>query len=299
VFGTAGECRLTGSVTLPPPPPPEARLGLFAALLASLALCAAGARADASAPARPAPTAARGPAVELEGDPVADGPVAAGTAVLDLAFGTPLLRPPRGDTGPTLGYALEIAFVARTKLPVMLGVSLGGATFEESARVRVAGPAGEGPGTAVQLADAYRGTTLTTLAAVMRYQPYWGPARPFVELSAGPTFWKGEQSLTDAAGRTLASHEDVLAFGLLTSATLGVDVTLGGTRSARSRSPFLTDLSLTMGMRYWATTPLRHPALDGAAGERARTVLGAWVPIVALTWSVESHPEVVAQHRRR
>jgi hypothetical protein len=278
-----------------------------AVLLVAAATCLAASFSTSGVSAQPARVPVEslqaedtlGPRVALDGTPVPPGHDARGTAVLSLSGGVPLLMPHGVSSELGVGYGFELTFVVRTWAPVMLGVSVGRASFGSSARSDGAVLSADDEGVTLSRATALTDLSLSHLSAALRYEPYWGPIRPFVELTAGPTMLWTDYSVSDSVGRELESDSKFHSFGLLSGAALGFDIPFSRDRWREHTPSYFVDLSVTLGARYWGTTPMRHPRLDDTLGvTRERAMMQAWVPFVALTWSAETHPEVIMRHRR-
>jgi hypothetical protein len=214
--------------------------------------------------------------------------------VLSLSGGAPILTPDVVSPHAAVGDMLELAFAMRVSYPVKVGVHVVRGSFETSGSVLL-----DGEGLTVGRATSSADLSLSHLSALMRYEPYWRPVRPCVELSAGPEMLWTDYGIIDARGRTVESDSTMHSVGVLSGATLSLDIPFSRDHTRIERPAIMIDLSGTLGVRYWATTPMRHRQVDGSLGvTEARSVMQAWLPFVALNRSFETHPEVVMRHRR-
>jgi hypothetical protein len=186
------------------------------------------------------------------------------------------------------GVSLQILASRRT-WPVMVGLGFGLMAVDSMRDLRLGRAASTRHSTeqpddwsdqpAVQLRHA---------ELVTRYQPLWGPLRPYAEVAlGGVAFWN-------------AGAEQQRAGSVLYTAVLGLDWRLHEYAPGSSGT---WSLMLTTAFKWMGTGPIERPRLavvDGANGrgyasDWTREPLGMWTPFVGLTFANDSRHEARAR----
>ncbi|MFO7181879.1 MAG: hypothetical protein DIU78_024490 [Pseudomonadota bacterium] len=206
-----------------------------------------------------------------------------GSALLGV-YGGPAFRQRHQDgfrTPLAYDFGLTLA-VARLEWPVSVGLGVGATLLDQQVR--------DGPtvisfydGSLVleELDEGYS-VDLRRIEAVVRWQPFWGSVRPFVEASGGLAILH----------TTILGVEERDDLGALFGATVGAEIELVSfVKDANHHA----GLFLTVGVRRtWTTTFDRvvvGPAATGRTGPVVdREPLRLWLPFVGVTISGRDRP---------
>lgn len=228
-------------------------------------------------------------------DPVFDtrpDPRTIGTAVGSLVLDVPMLSPDDAHPRyvPGVGFSFQIVG-GRERWPFMFGLGGGILLFDGSSQ--------SGSLTGYQGADAsftFATTEHVTTSEirhaelVVRFQPYWGVVRPFLELSAGlGVLWHGDRLENSATGETIANHDQQRSAGVLFGAALGLDFRLHTAHPVTQTN----NIVLSVALRRWYNGPMERPELSAEAS--ARSLLAMWVPFVGVAITMDNRPG----HRKR
>jgi len=201
-------------------------------------------------------------------------------AVLSIAGVLPVLPAGQLDARRTKGFGFDLQFLAAGRgWPVLLGLGGGNLYLKYSSKTQWEDWHWEGdwPFEDVRYTKGSTTTTHSTelrhAEVLVRFQPWWGRVRPYVETAFGlSVLWQGMtvDSEVVRAKRSAA---------VLYAATLGVDVQVLSRRDV---------IVLSVGARHLRTGPLRqHTYVANAAGEIVRRShresLALWAPFVALS----------------
>lgn len=217
-------------------------------------------------------------------------PIAPGTAVAVLSAGLTLLQPDALHPHADPGLSLALQVVARPESwPVMVGLKV-------AADVLAAGSQ-PGPWAGTRI---HRNREILQVDLLCRYQPLWGPLRPFIEGVGGLALLSESRSLNKHFSGNLwqvlfstqesdpvLQRETVNSYGLLYGASLGVDIPLNGTEPGEGRRVVWV---LSLGVSYWRTTPMTRAAYStGLPLGRARAgPLAAWNSFVGIGLAFDS-----------
>jgi hypothetical protein len=218
-----------------------------------------------------------------------------GFGVASLPFELGILDPDRGHHHRSYAGGLGLRILGRrTSFPVMFGLGGGVMFWASSSRSGPRVTSFDGGNLSFSSTSVQRTIELRHAELIARVQPWWGLARPFVELELGlAAVWHASYWSDDATGKTIARSEQQRSVNVLFGAGLGVDWRL---LQGAPRRMGIVDLVLTTSLKRWYTGNMERPeyvaSTDSQVAIRvARAPLAIWVPCLALTLSFDSRIE--------
>lgn len=239
------------------------------------------------------PAAARADDSDLDPEvPPAPTPAQSGTAVASLAGELGILDPGAGFGSRDIGGGFSLQIVGSPRRwPVMVGLGGGLLIFDSASEGGPVVASFDGDGTfSIGRSTVTRTAELRHVEAVVRLQPFWGLARPFIEgqlgLAAVWRTWRWESH----DGKVLSSAEEQRTLGLLYGASIGIDWRLGPRASDPSNGVAFV---VTTGVKRAYTTRMERPLFmaDESSEPREQTVrspLAMWVPFVGIALTLDS-----------
>lgn len=226
-------------------------------------------------------------------DPVQD-PKTRGTGVGSVALDMGILDPDTTHEKYHLGFGFNVQVVGGRAgwWPFMFGLGGGFITFDSTTQ--------DGPTTGYVDEDGSFGIATTTdhrsveirhAEAIVRIQPWWGRVRPYLEGAVGlAVLWHASSLRRTTSNDVIADSDEQRDASVLFGCTLGVEWELW---PMWEHEAYRYSLVLTTSVKRWYTGPMERPRYVGSADEALRAeehreMLAMWVPLIALSISVDS-----------
>lgn len=234
------------------------------------------------------------PTDETHTEPPSLTPAQEGTGVMWLAGEFAMLDPDAafGEYAYAGGFSLH-AVGGRHTWPFLIGLGGGILVFDaSSARGPAVGYTSSDNGFVCCRTTIDRSVEIRHAEFLLRVQPFWGIARPYVEMALGFAALWHFNSLNDRYGGTIESRDEQLSVGLLYGGTLGIDWRL----HSFGRGPSMTlDIVLSTGVTRYYTSSMERPRYLADIDQQPRVTkldapLSLWIPFVAIGISADSRP---------
>jgi hypothetical protein len=227
-------------------------------------------------------------------EPTSITPEQEGTGVMWAAGEFAVLDPDAafGDYAYAGGFSLHVVG-GRHTWPFMIGLGGGMLQFDaSSARGPEVGYTSVNNGFVCCRTTVDRSVEIRHAELLLRVQPFWGVARPYVEFAFGFAALWHMNNLNDKYGDTIASRDEQLSVSYLYGGSLGIDWRI---YTGRRGPSWTAAIVITTGVTRYYTGAMGRPRyLADIDAQPIVTKLDAplslWMPFIAIGISGDSRP---------
>lgn len=220
-----------------------------------------------------------------------------GLGLVGVATNLAIVQPDKTYARELFGFGFTLHIMGRPRgWPVIVGIEGGITSFgSTSAAGPIVGRANAN-GWSIGTTTVRRSIEWRHAALLMRFQPWWGWFRPYVEGAFGIVGAWHTGTLRDARGETIEAQDEQRSVGALYGLTLGIDWRLHSTAPGACGTNAIV---LTTAIKRWGTTSMERPGYfideDTVVVTKQHAPLTLWTPYLGI--SVTFDTRVSAQDR--